>query len=128
MARPRQFPLEYNECKKKIEQYKERTEQGEINTPCIPHFLSEIGSYPEEFFNVINEPNDKNEALAELLKKFGNWCDAQSMLWEGKLKSLTPLILAQGFSGYKYQNKDNSKDNMKAEITVKFEGVDDPFG
>lgn len=128
MARPRQFPLEYDECKKKIEQYKKRTEAGEINTPCIPHFLAEIGSYPEEFFNIINEPNSKNEALAELLKKFGNWCDSQSMQWEGKLKSLTPLLLAQGFSGYKYQAKDNSKDNVKAEITVKFEGVDDPFG
>lgn len=128
MARPRQFPLEYDECKKKIEQYKKRTEQGEINTPCIPHFLAEIGSYPEEYFDIINNPNGKNEALAELLKKFGNWCDSQSMQWEGKLKSLTPLLLAQGFSGYKYQAKDNSKDNVKAEITVKFEGVEDPFG
>ena len=128
MARPRQFPLEYNECKKKIEQYKKRTEQGEINTPCIPHFLSEIGSYPEEFFDTINNPNDKNEALAELLKKFGNWCDSEAMQWDGKLKSLTPLLLSQGFSGYKYQTKDNAKQDVKAEITVKFEGVDDPFG
>lgn len=128
-GRLRQFPLEYAECKEKIEQYKQRTEQGEINTPCIPHFLSEIGSYPEEYFDTINNPNDKNEGLAELLKKFGNWCDSQSMQWEGKLKSLTPLILAQGFSGYKYQAKDTSKESMKAEITVKFEGnVADPFG
>lgn len=128
IGRKRQFPLEYKECEKKIEQYIKRTEDGKINTPCIPHFLSEIGSYPEEFFDTINNPNDKNEALAELLKKFGNWCDSQSMQWEGKLKSLTPLLLAQGFSGYKYQAKDNSQKEVKAEITVKFDGnIADPF-
>jgi hypothetical protein len=128
MGRKRQFPLEYKACKKAIEQYKARTEAGEINTPCIPHFLSEIGSYPDEFFDVINNPNDKNIPLSVMLKKFGNWCDSQSMQWEGKLKSLTPLLLAQGFSGYKYQAKDSGKNDMKAEITVKFESkVAEPF-
>jgi len=128
MGRKRQFPLEYKACKKAIEDYKQRTEAGEINTPCIPHFLSEIGSYPEEFFDVINNPIDKNEALAELLKKFGNWCDSQSMQWDGKLKSLTPLILAQGFSGYKYTAKDSGKNDVKVGITVKFDSkVADPF-
>ena len=127
-GRLRQFPLEYDECKEAIELYKQRTEQGEINTPCIPHFLSEIGSYPDEFFDVINNPNDKNIPLSVMLKKFGNWCDSQSMQWEGKLKSLTPLLLAQGFSGYKYQAKDNSQKDMKAEITVKFDGnIANPF-
>ena len=129
MARPRQFPLEYNECKKKIEQYKARTEAGEIKIPCIPHFLSEIGSYPEEFLDVIYDPNDKNEALAVELKKFGNWCDSQLIQCEGRgqSKALTPLLLAQGFSGYRYQNKDEGK-KQNASITVKFEGVKDPAG
>ena len=128
MARPRQFPLEYAECEEKIKQYKERTKQGSIEIPSIPHFLAEIGSYPEEFFNIINEPNTKNEALSELLKKFGNWCDAETIKRADKLKAMTAILLSQGFSGYKYQSKDSNKDNVKAEITVKFDGnIANPF-
>ena len=128
MARPRQFPLEYDEAVEKIEDYKQRIANNEIEIPSIPHFLAEIGSYPEEFFDIINNPNAKNEALSIELKKLGNICDAEAIKRSSQLKALSATILSQGFSGYKYQTKDNSKDNVKAEITVKFEGVDDPFG
>ena len=128
MARPRQFPLEYKECLEKIEQYKARTASGEIEVPSITHFLAEIGSYPEEFFDVINNPCEKNEALAEELKKFGNWCDAQAILRADKLKALTAILLAQGFSGYAYKSKPAAGEEKSAELTVKFGGnLADPF-
>lgn len=127
-GRLRQFPLEFDECKEAIELYKQRTEQGLIEIPSIPHFLGEIGSYLEEYFDVINEPNDKNIPLSVMLKKFGNWCDAEAIKRSDKLKALTAVLLAQGFGGYKYQTKDNSNKDMKAEITVKFDGnISNPF-
>ena len=61
------------------------------------------------------------------LKKFGNWCDAETIKRSDKLKAMTAILLNQGFSGYKYQSKEANKD-VKAEITVKFDGnISNPF-
>ncbi len=129
MARPRQFPLDPEECKAKIEQYKEKCYSGEIEIPSITHFLAEIGSYPEEFFGVINNPNGKNEEMAIELKKLGNWCDARTIENADKLKALAAVMLAQGFSGYPYKSKPAPGEEKSAELTVKFGGsLADPFG
>ena len=129
MGKPRQFPLEYEECEKAIEEYKNKVEQGIIDKPSIAGFLGTIGASTQEYMNVIYEPNGKNEPLSDLLKKFGAWL-------EGWIVAVYPaplakFLLCQGFSGYRYTEKTETKTDTKMEINVSFGGkkkMQDPFG
>ena len=80
MGAPRQFPLEYDEVYKAIEEYKLKVEDGSIEKPSIANFLGTIGANTEEYMTVIREPNDKNIPLSKALKNFGTWMDGKIMI------------------------------------------------
>ncbi len=129
-GRPRQFPLEYDETLQVIKQYKEDTANNLIDKPCIPDFLARIGIAIDTWFDVIDNPNDKNQLLSEALKNFAAWCDAEVIRWgTGTNYKLAALLLNQGFSGHKYTMSNEVKQDSKMEINVKFGSkCKDPFG
>jgi hypothetical protein len=126
MAAPRQFPLEYDEVYKAIEDYKEKVEQGIIEKPSIANFLGTIGANTEDYMSVIYEPNNKNIPLSVLLKNFGAWMEGEIVARYPA--PLAKFLLSQGFGGYKYTDKQEVDQNIKAEIEVRFNGVNDAFG
>lgn len=126
MGAPRQFPLEYDEVLKATEDYKAKVEQGIIEKPSIANFLGTIGANTEDYMSVIYEPNDKNIPLSKLLKNFGAWIEGEIIARYPA--PLAKFLLCQGFGGYKYTDKVEADQNIKAEINVKFDGVKDAFG
>lgn len=126
MGKPRQFPLEYDECKKAIEEYKNKVEAGIIEKPSIAGFLGTIGANTQEFMDVVYEPNNKNIPLSALLKNFGAWM-------EGWIVATYPaplarFLLSQGFSGYRYTERQEVKQDTKLDINVRFGSkCKDPF-
>lgn len=126
MGAPRQFPIEYEDCIKAIEEYKNKYNQGIITKPSIPDFLGTIGANTEEYMTVIREPNDKNIPLSKALKNFGTWMDGKIMIEYPA--PLAKIMLSQGFGGHKYLDKQEIDQNINAEIKVLFDGVKDAFG
>lgn len=126
MGAPRQFPLEYDEVVQAIQDYMDKYNRGDIQKPSIPDFLGTIGANTEEYVDVINRPNDKNIPLSKALKNFGTWMDGKII--ECYPAPLARILLSQGFGGHKYLEKQEVDNNVKAEITVNFEGVVDAFG
>ena len=126
MGAPRQFPLEYDEVVQAIEDYKAKVEQGIIKKPSIANFLGTIGANTEDYMSVIYEPNNKNIPLSTLLKNFGAWMEGEIVARYPA--PLAKFLLCQGFGGYRYTDKQEMDQNIKAEIEVKFNGVKDAFG
>ena len=126
MGAPRQFPLEYDEVVQAIEEYKLKVEDGSIEKPSIANFLGYIGANTEDYMSVIYEPNDKNIPLSKLLKNFGAWMEGEIVARYPA--PLAKFLLSQGFGGYKYTDKQEVDNNIKAEIKVLFDGVEDAFG
>jgi hypothetical protein len=126
MGAPRQFPLEYDEVYEAIEQYKLKVEQGTIEKPSIANFLGTIGANTEDYMSVIYEPNNKNIPLSILLKNFGAWMEGEIVARYPA--PLAKFLLCQGFGGYRYTDKQEVDSNIKAEIDVRFNGVNDAFG
>ena len=121
MGKPRQFPLEYDECVKAIEEYKYKVEQGIIERPSIAGFLGTIGANTQEFMNVVYEPNNKNIPLSNLLKSFGTWMEGEIIeRFGGQNGSMAKFLLGQGFGGYKYTDRQEVKQDTKMEIKVSF--------
>ena len=126
MGAPRQFPIEYEDCVKAIEDYIEKVETGVIKKPSPSNFLGTIGANEDELISVIYEPNDKNIPLSKLLKNFGSWMNGKII--ETYPAPMAKFLLSQGFGGYRYTDKQEVDNNIKAEINVKFDGVLDAFG
>ena len=129
MGAPRQFPIEYEEVAKAIEDYKAKTEDGTYKKPNIPHFLGLIGASVDEYMDVVYKPNNKNIPLSEMLKKFGTWMDGEVFARSGGPNGSTSIFyLKQGFGGMKWTDKQEVKQDIDAKISVKFDGVKDAFG
>lgn len=129
MAAPRQFPLNFDDTQKAIEEYKNKYYSKEIQKPSIAGFLGTIGANIDDYMEVIYSPVGTNKALSELLKNFGTWMDGVTIeAFDGKSGSMARFLLSQGFGGYKYNNAvDDGKGNVS--ITVNFGGKSkDPFG
>lgn len=118
MGRYRQFPLEYDECVKAIEDYKHKVEEGIIEKPSIAGFLGTIGANTQEYMNVIYEPVSKNIPLSNLLKNFGAWMEG--VIVDRYPAPLARFLLAQGFSGYHYTDKQEVKQDTEVKIAVSF--------
>ena len=126
VGKPRQFPLEYDDCVKAIEEYKNKVEQGIIEKPSISSFLGTIGANTEEFMAVVYEPNNKNIPLSNLLKNFGAWMDGWIIATYPA--PLAKFLLSQGFSGYKYTDRQELKQDTTVDINVNWGGKGkDPF-
>ena len=129
MGAPRQFPIEYDEVYKAIEDYKAKTLDGTYRNPNIPHFLGLIGASVDEYMDVVYKPNNKNIPLSELLKKFGTWVDGEVFSKAaGPRGSANIFYLKQGYGGHKWTDKQEVQQNVDAKIEVKFKGVNDAFG
>jgi hypothetical protein len=126
MGAPRQFPLEYDEVYKAIEEYKLKVEDGSIEKPSIANFLGTIGASTEDYMEVIYDPNNKNIPLSKLLKNFGAWMEGEIVARYPA--PLAKFLLCQGFGGYRYTDKQEVDQNVKAEVNVLFNGVTDAFG
>ena len=118
MGKPRQFPIEYEECERAIAEYKNKVESGEIEKPSIAGFLGTIGANTQEYMSVIYEPNNKNIPLSNLLKNFGSWMDGWIIATYPA--PLAKFLLGQGFGGYKYTDRQEVKQDTKMEIKVSF--------
>ena len=130
MGKPRQFPVEYEECVKAIEEYKNKVEQEVIRKPSMAGFLGTIGASMQEYMEVIEKPNSKNIPLSNLLKSFGTWMDGEIIERSGGPNgSMAIFLLKQGFGGYKYTDRQEIKADTKTEVKVSFGGKNkDPFG
>lgn len=126
MGAPRQFPLEYDAVYEAVEQYKEKVAQGIIKKPSIANFLGIIGASTEDYMNVIYDPVNKNIPLSKLLKNFGAWMEGEIV--DKYSAPLAKFLLCQGFGGYRYTDKQEVDQNVKAVIEVNFNGVTDAFG
>lgn len=121
MGKPRQFPLEYEDCVKAIEEYKNKVEQGLIEKPSVAGFLGTIGANTKEYMAVVYEPNNKNIPLSNLLRNFGTWMEGEIIeRFGGQNGSMAKFLLGQGFGGYKYTDRQEVKQGTKIEINVKF--------
>lgn len=129
-GRPKQFPVDYETAKIAIDKYKDKVNSGIIKNPSIDGFLGTIDANTQEFVDVIENPVDTNIPLSKLLKNFATWLNGEII--ERSSGSHTPLatmMLKQGFSGYRYTDRQDVKADTKVEINVKFGGKSkDPFG
>lgn len=124
-GKPRQFPLDYQEAKEKIREYQTLYEENKIDIPSVPGFCAFIGTDTGKFVETINNPVATNNNLADLLRAFGTWCDGVTI--DKCPAPIARLLLAQGFGGHNYTEKQEQNHNVK--IDVKFGGkLDDPFG
>lgn len=121
MGKPRQFPVEYDECERAIREYKNKVEQEIIKKPSMAGFLGTIGASMQEYMEVIERPNSKNIPLSNLLKSFGTWMDGEIIERSGGPNgSMAIFLLKQGFGGYKYTDRQEVKQDAKMEVNVKF--------
>lgn len=127
-GKPRQFPLDYNRTKAKIQEYKTLYEQNKVDIPSVPGFCAFIETDISKFVDTINNPVETNNNLAELLRALGTWCDHCAI--NHAPAPVARVLLAQGFGGYRYIDKQEAKQDVT--ISVKFgegsKGLDDPFG
>lgn len=124
-GKPRQFPLDYNQTKTKIQEYKTLYEQNKIDIPSVPGFCAFIGTDIGKFVDTINNPVETNNNLAELLRGLGTWLDGLTI--EHAPAPIARVLLAQGFGGYRYLDKQETKQDIK--INVQFgSNCKDPFG
>lgn len=121
LGRYRQFPLEYDECVKAIDDYKNKVEDGTIEKPSIAGFLGTIGANTQEYMNVIYDPVSKNIPLSNLLKNFGTWMEGEIIeRFGGQNGSMAKFLLGQGFGGYRYTDKQEIKQDTTVEVRVSF--------
>lgn len=124
-GKPRQFPLDYNQTKAKIQEYKTLYEQNKLDIPSVPGFCAFIGTDIGKFVDTINNPVETNNNLAEILKGLGTWCD--SLAINSAPAPVARVILAQGFGGYRYTDKQETRQDVT--VNVQFGGsCKDPFG
>lgn len=130
MGKPRQFPLDEAELVREIKRYRADVDNGVIKRPSVAGFCGRIGASMDEYIEVIERPNAKNLGVAAALKKFGTWLDGEIIERAGGPNaSMSIFLLKQGFSGYKYTDKQEIKTEGKIGIDVKFGGsCKDPFG
>lgn len=130
MGKPRQFPLDEAELVREIKRYRADVDNGVIKRPSVAGFCGRIGASMDEYIEVIERPNAKNLGVAAALKKFATWLDGELIERAGGPNaSMSIFLLKQGFSGYKYTDKQEIKTEGKIGIDVKFGGsCKDPFG
>lgn len=123
MGKPRQFPVEEQELEQEIKRYKRDVDNGVIKRPSMAGFLGRIGASMDEYMEVIETPNAKNQGVASALKKFGTWMDGQIIEHSGGPNgSMAIFLLKQGFGGYKYTDRQDIKTDNKLEVEIKFGG------
>lgn len=130
MANIAQFPLDYKQTVASIKQYKEDTERGMIQRPDIADYCARIGISLDTFVQVIKEPKAKNIALAEQLKIFVTWFQAQYMChpgWDGQQIKKALIALKQDWGGYAYTDKVEQQQSGDIKIRVDFGGNADAF-
>lgn len=131
MARVPQFPLSYMEVKREIEQYKQDLANGTIDRADFWDFCGRLGVSDDELINVMEQPNDKNQELAQLLKKYVTWQKGQYLAgkgWGGPNSSKAIFALKQKMGGYQFTDKQEIQQNNDVKVNVIFGKVKDPFG
>lgn len=130
MGAPRQFPLEYEEVVEAIRQYKEDLATGVIDRADFWDFCGRIGVSDDEVIEVVNNPNQKNEKLANELKRYVTWQKGQYASgpgWGGPNASKAIFLLKQKLGGYQLTDKQEVGISGKAEVEVKFSGPKGAF-
>ena len=130
MANVAQFPLNLKQTIASINQYKHDTETGVIPRPDIADYCARIGVSLDTFVEVVKEPKAKNIALAEQLKIFLTWFQAQYMThpgWDGQQIKKALIALKQDFGGYAYTDKVEQQQTGEISIKVDFGGNDEAF-
>lgn len=131
MSRTPQFPLSYSEVKAEIEQYKQDLASGAIDRADFWDFCGRLGVSDDELINVMEQPNDKNQELSQLLKKYVTWQKGQYLAgkgWGGPNSSKAIFALKQKLGGYQFTDKQEVQQNTDVKIQVSFGKVKDAFG
>lgn len=124
-GRPRQFPLDLQETKEAIRKYKIFCEDNPDKIPSIPEFCAFIGTDVGKYMDTVYHPLDINTNLSDELKILGTWVDGQII--DKCPAPVARILLAQGFGGYAYMDKAETKQDVS--IQVNFGGsCKDPFG
>ena len=130
MSRTPQFPLSYSEVKAEIEQYKQDLADGVIDRADFWDFCGRLGVSDDELINVMEQPNDKNQELSLLLKKYVTWQKGQYLAgkgWGGPNSSKAIFALKQKLGGYQFTDKQEVQQNTAVKVNVVFGKVKDPF-
>jgi len=132
MAVTPEFPLSFQQTRKKIREYQQKVESGEFEKADFWHFCGYLGVDDETILQVIRHPGRKNRELAQELRRLVSWVKGQYATapgWNGPNGSKALFLLKQDIGGIQLTDKPEGRQEGKLEVTVKFGGkTKDPFG
>ena len=125
-------PLELEEVRERIREYKARVEDGTFEKADFWHFCGFLGVDDESVIEVMQKPGNKRKELAMELRRMVSWIKGQYATapgWHGSNGSKALFLLKQNIGGMLLTDKPESKGDGKMEVVVRFGGrVKDPFG
>ena len=132
MAVTPEFPLSFQQTRKKIREYQQKVESGEFEKADFWHFCGYLGVDDETILQVIRHPGRKNRELAQELRRLVSWVKGQYATapgWNGANGSKALFLLKQDIGGIQLTDKPEGRQEGKLEVTVKFGSrTKDPFG
>lgn len=125
------FRMGEKELVRKIEEYKQKTENGEIELPAWPSFCAFLGYTEDDVDEVMENGFSVRGAYYEravALKNAAQWCQAQltsNPNWGGRNAAKAIFLLKQGLGRMrKYTDYDKKNGNEPIEVKISFGGPD----
>lgn len=124
------FKMSEKELQQKIDEYKVKTDSGEILMPSWPHFCAYLGYTEVEIQDVINRGEEIKGAYydrAQMIKKMATWIKGQyasNPNWSGKAQGKAVFLLKQDHGdGVRYSEFDKGQSGP-VEVKISFGGND----